>query len=52
MAGRGPDRPVPPMAGTAVVGAVVNLLAAIGEGRDLSSLSGILTDSSYRLLTA
>ncbi|MGH3768743.1 MAG: hypothetical protein ACRDTX_26925 [Pseudonocardiaceae bacterium] len=34
------DRPVPPMAGTAVVGAVVHLLAAaIEEGRDLSSMA-------------
>ena len=48
-----PDRPVPPMAGTAAVGAVVDLLAtAIEEGRDLSSMSGILADSSYRLLPA
>ena len=50
---RRPDRPVPPMAGTAAVGAVVHLLAtAIEEGRDLSSMSGILADSSYRLLPA
>ena len=49
----GPDRPVPPMAGTAAVGAVVHLLAtAIEEGRDLSSMNGILADSSYRLLPA
>lgn len=42
-----PPRP----AGTAAVGAVVHLLAtAIEEGRDLSSMSGILADSSYRLL--
>ena len=41
------------MAGTAAVGAVVHLLAtAIEEGRDLSSKSGILADSSYRLLLA
>ena len=34
-------------------GAVVCLLAtAIEEGRDLSSMSGILADGSYRLLTA
>jgi hypothetical protein len=47
------DRPVPPMAGTAAVGAVVHLLAtAIEEGRDLSSMSGILADSSCRLLPA
>jgi hypothetical protein len=44
-------RPRP--AGTAAVGAVVHLLAtAIEEGRDLSSMSGILADSSYRLLPA
>ncbi|WP_433192002.1 hypothetical protein ACQP1G_24950 [Nocardia sp. CA-107356] len=43
----------PPMAGTTAVGAVVYLLAtAIEEGRDLSSMSGILADSSYRLLPA
>ena len=40
-------------AGTAAVGAVVHLLAtAIEEGRDLSSMSGILADGSYRLLPA
>jgi hypothetical protein len=50
---RRPDRPVPPMAGTAAVGAVVDLLAtAIEEGRDLSSMSGILAGSSYRVLVA
>ncbi|MEU6580307.1 hypothetical protein [Nocardia sp. NPDC046763] len=50
---RRPDRPVPPMAGTAAIGAVVHLLAtAVEEGRDLSSISGILADSSYRLLPA
>jgi len=48
-----PDRPVEPMAGTAAVGAVVHLLAtAIEEGRELSSMSGILADSSDRLLPA
>jgi hypothetical protein len=42
VAERRPDRPVPPMAGTAAIGAVVHLLAtAIEEGRDLSSMSGI-----------
>ncbi|WP_281032464.1 hypothetical protein [Nocardia pneumoniae] len=41
------------MTGTSVIGAVVHLLAAaIEEGRDLSSMSGILADSSYRLLPA
>ena len=41
------------MAGTAAVGAVVHLLATvIEEGRDLSSMSGILTDRSRRLLLA
>jgi hypothetical protein len=50
---RRPDRPVPPMAGTAAVGAVAHLLAtAIEEGRGLSSMSGILASSSYRLLPA
>jgi hypothetical protein len=50
---RRPDRPVPPMAGTAAVGGVVHLLAtAIEEGRGLSSMSGILADTSYRLLPA
>jgi hypothetical protein len=39
------------MAGTAAIGAVVHLLAtAIKEGRDLSSMSGILADTAYRLL--
>ena len=50
---RRPDRPVPPMAGTAAIGAVVHLLAtAIEEGRDLSSISGILAGTAYRLLLA
>ena len=41
------------MAGTAVIGAVVHLLAtAIEEGQDLSSMSGILADTAYRLLLA
>ncbi|SFQ69878.1 hypothetical protein SAMN05421810_11390 [Amycolatopsis arida] len=53
VAERRPDRPVPPMAGTAAVGAVVHLLAtALEEGRDLPSMSGVLADSSYRLLPA
>jgi len=40
--------PVPP-----AIGAVVHLLAtAIEEGRDLSSMSGILADTAYRLLPA
>jgi hypothetical protein len=53
VAERRPDRPVPPMAGTAAVGVGVHLLAtAIREGRDLSLMSGILADSSYRLLPA
>jgi F420H(2)-dependent quinone reductase len=48
-----PTAPVPPMAGTAAIGAVVHLLAtAIEEGRDLSSMSGILADTAYRLLLA
>jgi hypothetical protein len=37
------------MAGTAAVGAVVQLVATAIE-EDLSSMSGILADSSYRLL--
>ncbi|MFE7978362.1 hypothetical protein [Streptomyces shenzhenensis] len=53
VAERLPDRPVPPMAGTAATGAVVHLPAtAIEEGRDPSSMSGILTGSAYRLLPA
>lgn len=42
-----PDRPVPPMAGTAAIGAVVHLPATvIKEGRDLSSsMSGLLADT-------
>ena len=48
-----PDRTVPPIAGTAAIGAVVHLLAtAIEEGRDLSSMSGILADTAYLLLLA
>jgi hypothetical protein len=50
---RRPDRPVPPVAGTAAIGAVVQLLgAAIEVGQDQSSMSGILTDAAYRLLLA
>ena len=53
VAERRPDRPVRPMAGTAAIGAVVHLLAtAIEEGRDLSSMSGILAGTAYRLLLA
>ncbi|MEU9115344.1 hypothetical protein AB0D04_27075 [Streptomyces sp. NPDC048483] len=52
MAERRPDRPVPPMAGTAAIGAVVHLPAtAIAERRDLSSMSGTLA-AAYRLLPA
>ena len=41
------------MAGTAAIGAVVHLLiTAVEESRDLSSMSGILAESSYRLLPA
>jgi hypothetical protein len=44
---------VPPRAGTAVIGAVVHLLAtAIEEGRDLSWMSGILAGTTCRLLLA
>lgn len=40
VAERRPDRPVPPMAGTAAIGAVVHLpAAAIEEGRGLSSMA-------------
>jgi hypothetical protein len=50
VAERRPDRPIPPMAGTAAVGAVVHLLVtAIEEGRDLSSMSGILAGTACRL---
>jgi glyoxylase-like metal-dependent hydrolase (beta-lactamase superfamily II) len=53
VAERRPDRPLPPMAGTAAIGAVVHLLAtAIEEDRDPSSMSGILADAAYRLLLA
>lgn len=53
VAGRRPDRPVRPMAGTAAIGAVVRrLAAAIEEGRDLSSMSGVLAGTAYRLLLA
>jgi hypothetical protein len=48
-----PDRPVPSMTGTGAIGAVVHLLdTAIEEGRDRSSMSGIVADGSYRLLPA
>ncbi|WP_067798364.1 hypothetical protein [Actinomadura formosensis] len=44
VAGRRPARPI---------GAVVHLPAtAIEEGRDLSSMSGVLADTAYRLLPA
>ncbi|MFB6709934.1 hypothetical protein ACFCW6_35180 [Streptomyces sp. NPDC056333] len=47
---RRPDPPVPPISGTAAIGAVVRPPAtAVEEGRDLSSTSGILTDTAYRL---
>jgi hypothetical protein len=53
VAERRPDRPVPSIAGTAAIGAVVHLLAtAIEEGRDPSSMSGILAGTAYRLLLA
>ena len=48
-----PDRTVPPIAGTAAIGAVVHLLAtAIEEGRDPSSMSGIPAGTACRLLLA
>ncbi|MGW6355158.1 hypothetical protein ACWFR5_08150 [Streptomyces sp. NPDC055092] len=54
MAGRRPDRPVPPMAGTAAIGAVVHLPGAVIEaGRDRSSsMSGSLAGTAYCLLLA
>jgi hypothetical protein len=52
-AGAAPTGRYRPMAGTAAVGAVVHLLAtALEEGRDLSSMSGMLADSSHRLVLA
>ena len=49
VAERRPDRP----AGTAAIGAMVHLSAtAIGESRDLSSMSGVLAGAAYRLLPA
>ncbi|MFE7531863.1 hypothetical protein ACFU7Y_40130 [Kitasatospora sp. NPDC057542] len=47
MAGRRPDRTVPPRAGTAAIGAVVHPpVTAIEEDRDLSSMSGVLTGTA------
>jgi hypothetical protein len=41
------------MAGIGAIGAVLYLVAtAAEEGRDLSSMSGILADTAYRLLPA
>ncbi|WP_256513288.1 hypothetical protein [Actinoallomurus soli] len=41
------------MAGTAAIGAVVHLPATvIGEGRDLSSMSGVLIANAHRLPSA
>ncbi|GAA5610947.1 hypothetical protein Spla01_02093 [Streptomyces platensis] len=41
------------MAGTAAIGAVGRLPAtAIEEGRDLSSMCGILAGTAYRLVSA
>ncbi|WP_327224197.1 hypothetical protein OG229_09590 [Streptomyces platensis] len=43
----------PRPAGTAAIGAFVRLPAtAIEEGRDLSSMCGILADTAYRLVPA
>ncbi|MFF3403470.1 hypothetical protein ACFYW6_33855 [Streptomyces sp. NPDC002659] len=43
----------PQLAGTAAIGAVTHLpVTAIEEGRDLSSMSGILAGTAYRLLPA
>ena len=53
VAERRPDRPVPPMAGTAAIGAVAHLLATCHRGgRGPSSMSGILACTAYRLLLA
>jgi hypothetical protein len=54
VAERRPDRPAPPMAGTAAIGAVVHLPGAvIEEGRGLSSsMSGSLAGTAYCLLLA
>ncbi|WP_328756076.1 hypothetical protein [Streptomyces sp. NBC_00271] len=53
VAERRPDRPVPPMGGTVAIGAIVYLPAtAIEEDRDVSSMSGILAGTTYRLLLA
>ena len=50
---RRPDRSGTAEGRTAAIGAVVHPLAtAIEEGRDLSSMSGILADTAYRLLLA
>jgi len=50
---RRPGRPVPPMAGTAAIGAVARLPAtAVEKGRDLSSMSGIRVGTACRLLLA
>ncbi|MFB7669414.1 hypothetical protein ACFC1R_36815 [Kitasatospora sp. NPDC056138] len=51
MAERRPDRPVPPMVGTGRSGWHLPA-TVIEEGRVLSSMSGVLADSSYRLLPA
>ncbi|MFF2432794.1 hypothetical protein ACFVU4_00955 [Streptomyces sp. NPDC058107] len=41
------------MAGTVAIGAVVHLPATATEaGQNLSSMSGILTDTAHRLLPA
>ncbi|MFJ7947218.1 hypothetical protein ACIQ6K_26730 [Streptomyces sp. NPDC096354] len=52
MVERRPDRPAPPTPGTDAIGAVVRLpVTAIEEGRDVSSMSGVLA-AAYRLLPA
>jgi hypothetical protein len=51
VAKRRPARPVPPMAGTAAIGAVVQLLVtALDESRGLSLMSSVPTGTAYRLL--
>lgn len=45
--------PPPPMAGTATVGALTQLLATfLEEDRDLATASGLLADTAHRLLTS
>jgi len=53
VAERRPDRPVPPMAGTAAIGRLcICWPPPSRRAGDLSSMSGILADTAYRLLLA